>query len=143
MPKRILVPLDRSEAAHGLLPLVGDFARGNGATVRLLHVAPIPGNRVAADGRVIAYASQEVERIQFSRLEDLKAAEAQLAGLSVESVVRFGDPVEEIVLEAEAFGADLIALATASRRGLRRVPGGVADKVFRKSDVPVMLLGRR
>ena len=143
MPKRILVLLDRSEAAQGVLPLVGNLARSSGATVRLLHVAPIPKQRVAADGRVIAYASQEMERIQFSRLDYLKAAEAQFEGVPVESIVRFGEPVEEIVCEAEAFGADLIAVATLRRSGLRRVLGGVADKVFRQSDVPVMLLGTR
>lgn len=143
MPKRILVPLDRSEAAHGVLPLVGDLARSNGATVRLLHIAPIPEQRVAADGRVIAYASQEMERIQFKWLDYFKAAEAQLEGVPVESVVRFGNPVEEIVGGAEAYGADLIAVSTPSRSGLRRVLGGVADKVFHKSHVPVMLLGTR
>ena len=143
MPKRILVPLDRSDAAQGVLPMVGHLARGSGATVRLLHIAPIPEGRVAPNGRVIAYASQEMERIQFNRLGYLRTAAAQLEGVPVESVVRFGDPVKEIICEAEAFGADLIALTTSNRSGLRRVRSGVAGKVFRKADVPVMLLGTR
>ncbi|PYN05671.1 MAG: universal stress protein, partial [Candidatus Rokuibacteriota bacterium] len=41
MAKRILVPLDQSPPAEAVLPLVGEVARGGGATVRLLHVAPI------------------------------------------------------------------------------------------------------
>ena len=40
MAKRILVPLDRSEASRSVLPMVADMARGSGGTVRLLHVAP-------------------------------------------------------------------------------------------------------
>ena len=143
MPKRILVPLDRSDAAQGVLPLVGHLARSSGATVRLLHVAPIPQGRVDDHGRVIAYASQEMERLEYKGLGYLKAAEAQLESVPVESVVRFGEPVEEILREAEAFAADLIALTTASRSWLRRVLGGGAGKVFRKADVPVMLLGTR
>ncbi len=141
MAKRILVPLDRSDGAQWMLPLVGDLARSSGATVRLLHVAPIPEGRVGDHGRVIAYESQEMERLESMGLEHLKAAEAQLEGVPVESVVRFGDPVEEIVCEAEAFGADLITLATSRRSWLRRVVGSVAGKVFQKAGVPVILLG--
>jgi len=36
----------------------------------------------------------------------------------VDSVVRFGEPAEEILREAEAFGADLIAVTTAEIRRL-------------------------
>jgi nucleotide-binding universal stress UspA family protein len=43
-------------------------------------------------------------------------------------------------LEAEAFGADLIAVTTTGRSGLRRaVLGSVAEQVFNRSRVPVML----
>ena len=55
MAKRILVPLDQSSLAEAVLPLVGEVARGSGATVRLLHVAPIPDDRVGAEGRVIVW----------------------------------------------------------------------------------------
>lgn len=143
MAKRILVPIDRSEAAESVLPLVSDMARSSGATVRLLHVSPIPELRVGEYGRVIAYEDQEMERLEASGRDHLRMAEAQLEGVPVESVVRFGDPAEEIVGEAEAFGADLIALATTRRTRLQRVLGGVADKVFRSAAVPTILLGTR
>ena len=49
----------------------------------------------------------------------------------------------KIVLTGAAFGADLIAV-TAERRGwLRRTFGGVIGKVFRRSEVPVLLLATR
>src|SRR5262245_10840635 len=140
MTKRILVPLDRSERALSVLSLVADTARGSGATVRLLNVAPIPEQRIASDGRVVAYASQEMERVELSRLEYLKEAEARLEGVPVESVVRFGDPVEEILHEAEAFGADLIAVRTSGTGWLSHLQKSVADRVSHKADVPVLLL---
>jgi len=143
MAKRILVPLDRSEASTSVLPLVADIARSSGATVRLLHVAPIPKERTTDDGRVVAYASQEMERIEFSRLAYLKEAEARLDGVPVESVIRFGHPVEEIVREVDAFGADLVAVSTEGRGWLGRLFGGVADRVFHKAGVPVMLLATK
>jgi 3-oxoacyl-[acyl-carrier protein] reductase len=143
MTKRILVPLDRSDTAESVLPLVSDIARSSGATVRLLHVSPIPKLQVGDHGRVVAYEDQEMERLEASGLEHLRAAEAQLDGVPVETVVRFGDPVEEIVGEAEVFGADLIALATTRRTWLQRVFGNVPDKVFRAAAVPTLLLGPR
>ena len=140
MAKRILVPLDRSETSETVLPLVADLARGSGGTVRLLHVAPVPRERVADDGRVVAYASQEMERVELSRLDYLKEAEAQLEGVPVESVVRFGNPVEEIVREADAFGADLIAVTSEDHGWFNHLVGDVADRVFHKADVPVLLM---
>src|SRR5262245_35834383 len=143
MAKRILVPLDRAESSLSVLDLVGGIARASGATVRLLNVAPIPSERVADNGRVVAYASQEMERVEHSRLDDLKEAEARLDGAPVESVVRFGDPVEEILREADAFGADLIAVSTTRRSWRDRLLGGVADRLLNRADVPVLKLGLR
>ncbi|HYB42488.1 MAG TPA: universal stress protein [Candidatus Methylomirabilis sp.] len=143
MAKRILVPLGLAESAGTVLHLVADIARSSGATVRLLHVAPVPGERVSADGRLVAYASQEMERVEMDRRDHLKMAEAELEGVPVESVVRFGDPAREILVEADAFGADLIAVTDHRRGWLRRLLGGVVDAVLRRSPVPVLLLAAR
>ncbi len=54
---------------------------------------------------------------------------------------RFGKPAEEILLEAEAFDADLIALATSDRGRLRRaLLPGVAQRVARQAPVPTLVL---
>lgn len=54
--------------------------------------------------------------------------------------MRFGDPVHEILREAEQWEADLIAVTTTGRSGLgRMVLGSVAEQVFRKAAVPVVL----
>jgi nucleotide-binding universal stress UspA family protein len=141
MAKRILVPLDQSSVAESLLPLVADAARGGGGSLRLLHVAPHPEALVDPHGRVVAYVDQEAERLETDALDYLRTVEARLDGIPVECVVRFGDPVEEILREGEAFGADLIAVTTAGRGALGRVaPGRVAEQVFRKSPVAVMLV---
>jgi nucleotide-binding universal stress UspA family protein len=140
MAKRILVPLDLSLTAEQVVPLVADAARGGGGTVRLLHVAPVPALRVTPEGRVLAYADQETDRLTVEGLDYLHTMELHLDGVPVESVVRFGEPVAEILREAEDFGADLIAVTTAGRSGLRRMAfGSVAEQVFRKAEVPVLL----
>jgi universal stress protein A len=141
MAKRILVPLDQSMLAEAVLPLVDDLARGEGANVRLLYVAPAPHTRVSEDGLVVAYADQEMERLGAEGRDYLSKAEVQLGGVPVECVVRFGDPLEEILREAAAFDADLITVTTAGRSGLSRaILGSVAEQVMRKAEVPVLLL---
>jgi nucleotide-binding universal stress UspA family protein len=96
---------------------------------------------VDADGRTIAYADQEAARVEAQGLDYLRAIEIGLNGIPVEPVVRFGDPAEEIVREAVDFGADLIALTTRCRTGLRRfAPGGTAARVCREADAAVILL---
>jgi nucleotide-binding universal stress UspA family protein len=139
MAKRILVPLDKAERSEEVLPLVAHMARGSGATVRLLHVAPVPGRQEGDQGRVIAYADQEMARVEAEARDYLQPIETTLDGVPAETVVRFGNPVEEILIEAEAFGADLIAMAT-RRRGWLPAPHRISERVSRKARVPVLLL---
>ena len=143
MAKRILVPLDRSEHAETVLPVVADLARSSGATIRLLNVARLPEQKFGDYGRVVAFESQEMERITFSRLDYLRSAEAQLEGVPVESVVRFGEPAAEIAQEAEVFGADLVAVTEPRRGWFSGFYGTVADALRRKSPVPVLVLTAR
>lgn len=139
MAKRILVPLDRSELAEAVVSIVADLARSSGATVRFLHVAPIPENVVSTEGRVIAFSDQEMERLEAEGLDHLKGVAAR-RGLLAECVVRFGDDADEILREAKACGADLIAVTTAGKSGLQRVAmGSVAEQVFRRAQIPVLL----
>jgi nucleotide-binding universal stress UspA family protein len=74
-------------------------------------------------------------------LTGLSRIEALLDGVDVDRVVRFGEPVEETLLEADAFGADLIALA-GSRRGRLRsaLRPDVVDAVTRRATVPTLVL---
>jgi nucleotide-binding universal stress UspA family protein len=139
--KRILVPLDLGTEPDAITRVVADAARGAGATVRLLHVARAPDAVVDADGRIIAYSDQETARVEAEALDYLRTVEIGLDDLPVESVVRFGDPAEEILREADEFGADLIAL-TKPRGGALRCFcfGGTVGRVWRRADAAVMLL---
>ena len=133
MAKRILVPLDGSPAAERIVPLVADLARGSGASLRLLHVAPEPDSMLTRACPAGAPPDREGH-------DYLHALEARLEGLPIDSVIRFGDPVAEILREANAFGADLIALTTAGQGGLSRVAlGSVAEQVFLRAAASVLL----
>ena len=92
-------------------------------------------------GRTVAYVNQEMERLTAYGLDDLASAAAQLEGVPVERVVRFGEPAKEILLEADAFDADLIAVTTTTRsRFVNALAPGVGERVLREAPVPVLLL---
>lgn len=141
MAKRILAPIDDGERREALVPIVAALAHAGGSIVRLLRVFPVPDRVVDTRGHTVAYSDQEMSRLTAEGLDDLRRIEARLDGVPVDSVVRFGEPTEEILLEVEAFDADLIALA-ASRRGRLRaaLAPGVADRVTRQAPVPTLLL---
>jgi nucleotide-binding universal stress UspA family protein len=141
MAKRILVPLDGTDESNDVIALVADAARGGGATVRLLQVCPYAENVIDDDGRVIAYADQETMRLENEAMDHLATVAIRFDGAEVERTIRFGDPVTEILLEAEAFGADLIAMTARRRHRLSQfVLGTTAEQVCRRTDVPVMLV---
>lgn len=120
MAKRILVPLDLGDHAEAVIPLAAALAKNGGATVRLLHVSPLPEARVSEDHRVVATADQEMERLRARANDYLRMRETRF--------------------DAETFGADLITMTRPEGRWLKRgLFGGVAAQVFRHSRVPVLL----
>ena len=142
MAKRILVPLDGGESSEAAAHLAADLAVGSGGSVRLLQVRPVPEHRTAAFGRVVAYADQEMARLTAEGRDYLESVEARLGPVPVETVVRFGEPQEEILTEAEAFDADLIVLSASRRTGwlsqLGR--GGIGERLLHDAPVPVVLV---
>jgi nucleotide-binding universal stress UspA family protein len=142
MPKRILVPLDGSRSAEAVLPIVAAAARDSGGMIRLLHVQPVPENVVADFGRVVAYADQEMARLEAKSRDYLEAAQAELVGVPSETVVRFGDTVDEIGNEAEAWDADLIALAAGPKRPWWRRKS-LADALLTKTPTPILVYRER
>ena len=140
MAKRILVPLDMDERSEAVLPLVVDLARAGGATVRLLHVTPYSRTRFSEDNRVLHYAHQQEERDAAQAMQHLQSLEPLLDGVAVEQRVRIGDPGEEILREANAFGADAIVLRASPWRWWPRTLGRVVRQVRARAEAPVLLL---
>jgi nucleotide-binding universal stress UspA family protein len=158
MAKRILVPIGRDERAETILPLVAGLARDAGATVRLLQIQPT--QRTAFDEfarksaqygydaetilqvrqRVLDYAHAREERLGSETLDRLRQLEPLLDGVTVERRVRFGDVVDEIVREAEAFDADLVAVSARRRPWWRPALAPVGDRVRRRVRVAVLTL---
>jgi nucleotide-binding universal stress UspA family protein len=133
MFQRALVALDGSAEAEAILPFFLQVAGPLDVEVVLFRVVPDrPGSTMTEQ------ADQQLDAEEY--LAPL-AVEMRDKGVRVSTQVQRGEPVAEILAVARAAGADLIAMTTHGRTGLRRaVMGSVADAVVRQSDIPVLLL---
>jgi len=142
--RKILVPLDGSRLAESVIDYVERIAEPARTTVTLLQVvAPVkPGSLLRLDEsaalRTIADQRAEAERY----LERIRAR-LERRRIAARTVVRAGDPAAIIVDRVRAEGADLVAMTTHGRSGLRRLlMGSVAESVLRKSPATVLLTRR-
>ncbi|MDZ4230585.1 MAG: universal stress protein [Dehalococcoidales bacterium] len=166
MYRRILVPVDGSKLAECVLPHVETLAKGCSAEeVILLNVT----ERLSAERPVIRSSARhpaplsapetvleslpEPEPItklplsigkkqeQANKYLNKLARKLQDKGIKVRTRVLLGQPAEEIAAYAENEDCDLIVMASHGRSGISRwAYGSVADKVFRASPVPVLMV---
>lgn len=143
MAKRILVPIAPGAPADYARAAVraARIARKTGGIVRLAYLRPLPPPRVDRQDRVVADADREMERLSAHAETHLAALAADMDGVPVETVIRFGDPEAELSIEAEVFHADLIALAAPLHARMRdRFRAWRLQRAAVASRVPVMLL---
>src|SRR5688500_18537832 len=137
MYRRILVPLEHSDADAAILTHVREVARTCGSSLVLIHVADGWAARNA--GRFNLRESEEM-RADREYLEHL-AAELVSEGFEAEAVLAGGDPAAEIAAAAVREECDLIAMSTHGHRLLTDlVLGSVANEVRHQSMVPVLLV---
>jgi len=130
---KILVPLDGSETAEAVLPLVERLAGPRALTVSLLQIIERAPFRL--EDMMVSVRSEEAEQY-LAKI----AAPLQARGLRVRWVVGFGGAAETIVASAGEERVDLIAMATHGRSGLGRLFfGSVAERVVRSATTPVLL----
>jgi nucleotide-binding universal stress UspA family protein len=165
---RVLVALDGSASAPRVLDALGPWLRAAGASADLLTVMDaselrdtvLPGtprHELTPAGspsgtplgtaepavRMAQDRSQAIESVRAELLARLgQLGRQHLAGVPCEPHVRSAQhAAEAIVEEAERLHADVIAVGTHGRTGLRRaVMGSVAEAVLRAAPVPVFLV---
>jgi nucleotide-binding universal stress UspA family protein len=148
MYKKILVPLDGSKLAECALPHAEEVAKGCGTEkVILVSVTErAQGYRAVEDPsqplgtQLVPEAVGKEEKQARSYLS--RIAEAMEAkGIKVDTEVLLGDPAEEIVIYAKHPGCDIIIMSSHGRSGIHRwTHGSIADRVFRGSPVPVLMV---
>ena len=122
MAKRImmvLTPYTGADFTRAALD-VARAARQSNGRVRIVYVSPMPRARVDGFDRVVADTDREMARITAGAEERLRVLASHLDGVPVEQVVRFGRLRREMAIEADAFGADLVALVAPARPAMRQ-----------------------
>jgi nucleotide-binding universal stress UspA family protein len=100
-------------------------------------------SRRQATARTGSGFARQIEYATEAAQSNLSAAAAALtgAGIRVETEVQVGRPAAVILDVATSSGADMIAMATHGRSGIRRfLMGSVADRVVRHAHTPVLLV---
>lgn len=141
MYKKILVPLDGSPLAEAVLPHAKALAKSEDAELVLLRVAIDLGGEFAFEDPAIA--ADMVKQMESETAIYMTEAKSKVEsdGVKVSVIVREGLIAETILAAAEEIGADVIAMSTHGRSGVRRwFMGSVADRVVNHSKVPVMLI---
>ena len=149
MFERVLVPLDGSKVGEAALPVIDHLLekRSAGSTVEVTLFSVITLLRhwvvVGEASAPVSYTEEELTLIKDRILEYLdKTAEAISGrGVSVNKIVATGNASEEILKAAGEINADLIAMSTHGRSGLRRMAfGSITDKVLRGASIPVLMV---
>ncbi|MFZ5587457.1 MAG: universal stress protein [Thermodesulfobacteriota bacterium] len=143
--KRIMFPVDFSEASEMVFPHALTLARKNDATLHLFHVVRdlakiglfyVPGLELSAlKLDMAAGADKKMEEYVQRQAGDFKDVRTSV------DIVTIGDEAEEIVKFAKENDMDLVVMPTHGRKGLAHAfLGSVTERVIRNSPIPVMVV---
>ena len=140
MFKRVLIPLDGSPFAEKVLMELTRFIEPGKSWIELVGVLEV--SRYAASVseygplRAIAEIRAQYEAYFLKMRQSL-----QEKGYLVNTAIVEGDAAEEIINNAVASEADLIAMTTHGRSGIARwTLGSVADRIIHNTSLPVLLV---
>ena len=141
MYKRILVPLDGSPLSEAILPHVRVIAQGMDSEMLLLHVIPTSAPEFSSPSPPFARNLVQDQRRDATRyLKDL-CAKLERDSARVTYLIREGAVSETILEVAELMQADMIAMSTHGRSGVRLLLlGSVTYDVVRHSPLPVLVI---
>ena len=142
--QRVLVTTDFSPLADEAIPPAVELVQSVGGTLILTHVL---GGQRPSKPDPSASRYEVAKRLYDSDLESEREALAKVEerlkcydGLKWRAVVGRGEPIEAILAAAECEEADLIAISSQGRTGLKRlILGSVAEELARVSPLPVLI----
>ena len=149
MFQRVLVPLDGSKVGEAALPVIRQLADKCAPEIKievtLIGVITLLRHWVVVGeaSAPVSYTEEELNIIK-NRVSDYLDKTAEVIkgnNVNVKTIVVSGNAAEEILKASERVKADLIAMSTHGRSGLRRLAfGSITDKVLRSSKIPVLMV---
>ncbi|MBI5962018.1 MAG: universal stress protein [Chloroflexi bacterium] len=141
MYRKILVPLDGSKVAEGVLPHAKLLAYSEGAELILLTVGANPALDFAFSDPGLAQSAVQEQEDRSKKYIDRIENELKSAGFKTSTLLRVGSVADVILGVAEELQVDVIAMSTHGRTGPARwLLGSIAERVVHSSKVPVLLI---
>ena len=149
MFEKILVPLDGSKVGEAAIPVLKTLLTkcppGIKVEVNLLGVITLLRHWVVVGeaSAPVSYTEDELGLIRERVMNylDQTAESIKIKGVTVKTMANSGNAAEEILKAASEINADLIAMSTHGRSGLRRMAfGSITDKVLRGASIPVLMV---
>ena len=143
--KRILCPVDFSDASKSALQVASELSRRFDGELTVFHAYPLPGYTLP-EGTVLPATGmlQELAEQTDALLERWKADALKEGAPRVSTGKSVGEPAVEIVAAAEEGKYDAIVVGTHGRTGLAHVLlGSVAERVVRRAPMPVVTVRPR
>jgi nucleotide-binding universal stress UspA family protein len=141
MYRRVLIPLDGSKVAEVVLPYARELAGRLDLDLYFLHVYEQSSADILNMYRV--YIEEVAEKVKNESAEVQNKTKASKGSKTIETFadVITGHTANEIMNYVDKKDIDLILLSTHGRSGVKQwVMGNNADKILRKSRVPVWLV---
>jgi nucleotide-binding universal stress UspA family protein len=145
--KRILCPVDMSDASRHAMEHAIVIARWYNATITALHVyAPVysavPALAMAGEAEAPMPGKAEILQLEDDVAESVRFAKT--SGVNLDVAVDTGPPAVSILDRAASSQADLIVIGMHRSNGLHhRLLGSVAEKVLRQAMCPVLTIPPR
>ncbi len=126
---KILVPYDGSSYADKALDIACRLSKDYGSEVRVLYVIDASHAWVIVGGITLSLKDRfvaEAKKLLFKAKEYAK----EKYGIIIEEKLRIGHPANDIIEEAEEWGADLIIMGAKGISGLKRLLLGSVTQVI-------------
>jgi nucleotide-binding universal stress UspA family protein len=137
--RRILVPIDFSDASDTAVQHAKEIALTYGAEIDLLHVVEEPFYPPAYEVSASHFPTEDVVESAEAQLGDIAREEIGYEHVMVEATS--GRPYRSILDYIDENDVDLTVIATHGRTGVDRLLlGSVAERVLRQSPEPVFVV---
>ncbi len=136
--RTILVPLDGSELAEGVLPHAEAIAKQRGAELIEIVLLRVIESPIVSDHY---FRNVPVTKEEVSQYLDKIERRLKHNGLKVRSQILEGDPAEQIISYASKNPSNLIVMSTHARSGIGRwFYGSITATVLHRASSPVFLV---
>jgi len=149
--KKILIAIDYNPTAQNIAEIGYSLAKSMNAEITLLHVvadytyyssldySPIMGFDSFSNLGVLQ--TNTVVELQNAARDYLEKTKKFLGDESIKAMIKDGDAGDAILETAKELGTNIIVMGSHSRRGLEKIlMGSVAEKVLRRSTVPLFII---